>query len=601
MLKEIGLLLLSGEGVILWANSAATELLGYSRNELYELALPFIVSATGSAATPSGPVASAFREILEGNSAEAEGLARFLSKDQKRVAVQWRLWRLPNSGRRIHVLLSLSETISVSTGGPITYAYQHDFEDAEEGIFRSTIDGKLMEVNTALAKLLGYTPEALNGPMRSILAKLYVDPERGDELIGVLQEQGFVSGFESEVWRADKSLMWTAIFARRVHGNDGRPLYFEGRVVDITDRKRTEIALKKSEERFRRLVETTHVIPFEFDLATQQFTYVGPQAQLLLGHPIRSGFTLEAWTLMLHPEDVHEGTRFFRDVPPPSDRDAQTEFRVCATDGSVIWIKQIVHSGDADDNIQRIRGFLFDITEAKEIEEDRENSQFKLRQLAAQSQNVREEERMIIAREIHDELGQSLTLSKIDLAWLAGRLARTVAEDIRKPLETKISEMERMLDSTLETVRRILSALRPPLLDDLGLKAAIEFHMEDFTKRVGMRSELNIASLEHLPVGHSTAIFRILQEILTNVARHAKASRIRVHLYEAKSHLVLTVEDNGRGISERDVRESKHFGILGMQERAWSIGGELEIYRQSQGGTRVTLKLPIGTRMMGSV
>src|SRR5262249_37523042 len=158
--------------------------------------------------------------------------------------------------------------------------------------------------------------------------------------------------------------------------------------------------------------------------------------------------------------------------------------RISAPEDRTIWIKQIVHAGDPDDNTQRIRGFLFDITTAKEIEADRENSQHKLRQLAAQSQNIREEERMIIARELHDELAQSLTLAKTDLSWLSGRFSRKVGVDVRKPLEAKISEMERTLDSTWETIRRILSSLRPPLLDDLGLKAAIEFHMEEFTKRV---------------------------------------------------------------------------------------------------------------------
>jgi signal transduction histidine kinase len=139
-------------------------------------------------------------------------------------------------------------------------------------------------------------------------------------------------------------------------------------------------------------------------------------------------------------------------------------------------------------------------------------------------------------------------------------------------LEEKITELDRMLDATLDTVRRILSALRPPLLDDLGLKAAMEFHVAEFSKRVGIRYDFQVAPLVQLPLGHATAIFRIFQEILTNIARHAKASRISIQAAEADSQFVLTVEDNGKGISPEDVRELKHFGILGCRSARGLLG-----------------------------
>ena len=153
--------------------------------------------------------------------------------------------------------------------------------------------------------------------------------------------------------------------------------------------------------------------------------------------------------------------------------------------------------------------------------------------------------------------------------------------------------MERLIHSTLQTVRQILSALRPPLLDELGLKDAIEFQMQQFSKRVGIRYDLDVEPVSALPASTATAVFRIFQEILTNVARHAKASRVRVYLRELSSSLVLKVEDDGCGISEKDLGRSDSFGVLGMQERAWAMGGVLEIHRTSGSGTRVTLKVPI--------
>ncbi len=230
---------------------------------------------------------------------------------------------------------------------------------------------------------------------------------------------------------------------------------------------------------------------------------------------------------------------------------------------------------------------------AEDTASERDDTWSQLRDLAARSQNIREEERSRIAREIHDELGQALTLFKLDLSWLTGRLAKLVDDEQRGPLDEKIAGMAEMIDSTLTTVRRISSALRPPLLDELGLKAAIEFHMEEFSKRAGLRYDLEIGAVDSLDASLSTGVFRILQEILTNVARHAKASRVKVILGEREDELVLKVEDNGRGISQKDVRESGHLGIMGMQERAWAMGGGLEIHRRSQAGTRITLKVPI--------
>ena len=172
MLPESGLLLLSGDGSILWANAAAAALLGFTSTELCELALPLAPAHDDtSPAPPFGPVAAAFREILAGRVTETEGVARFRTKEQKRVAVQWKLWALPRTDEKpLQVLLGVNEAPRLSATGPLTYAYQHDFEDAVEGIFRCSIDGKLMEVNAALAHLLGYSnPEALKGSLSHIL------------------------------------------------------------------------------------------------------------------------------------------------------------------------------------------------------------------------------------------------------------------------------------------------------------------------------------------------------------------------------------------------------------------------------------------------
>ena len=588
MRSEEGLILLSGDGTIRWTNPAAADLLGYARSELVQMALPLLGGNT------MGPVGDAFQAILKGEAAEREGDARFPDREGKRIAVHWKLWGLSIVPGYEQCLLTISQTAQASAEGVITAGYRDVFEHAVEGLFRSTFDGHLIEVNPAFARMYGYATaaEAMD-KMRDLNTQLYVHPERRTEFLRCMRELGFVANFESEAWRADGSILWIAEFARTVRGKDQEPLYFEGSVIDITERKLAESALKRSEETFRRLAETTHVVPFEFYLPAQMFIYLGPQAEALFGHSLAHGCALEDWETIVHPDDLKLGTQFARGMGELSVQDFETEFRVRAADGRIIWVKQIVHRAAEGDDREQVRGFLFDITKAKREEEDREQSRLQLRELAARSQEVREEERMSVAREIHDELGQALTLMKIDLAWLGSRLARAVLEEVRKPLEEKLASMEDTINKTLQAVRRILSALRPPLLDELGLKDAIEFQMQEFSKRVGVRYELDVEPVSALPATDVSAVFRIFQESLTNVARHAKASRIKVHLRQSESQVVMKVEDNGCGISEDRLRHSKNFGLLGMRERAWAIGAELEMNAALGAGTTVTLKVPI--------
>jgi signal transduction histidine kinase len=256
-------------------------------------------------------------------------------------------------------------------------------------------------------------------------------------------------------------------------------------------------------------------------------------------------------------------------------------------------VRQIVHRSDEANGSLRYHGFLFEITESKRAEVEREESRSGLRALAAQAHLVREEERMSVAREIHDELGQALTLLRLDLSWLSSRMYALGSDEAIKPIMEKIGSMEQLIHWTLQSVRRILSSLRPPLLDEAGLKEAIEFHLQSFAKRLAIRYECDATPISALPTSTSTAIFRIFQEILTNVARHANASRVRVTLAEANSTVILAVQDNGCGITQDKLANASGFGLLGMQERAWAIGGELEITGSPRSGTCVRLRLPL--------
>jgi PAS domain S-box-containing protein len=245
-----------------------------------------------------------------------------------------------------------------------------------------------------------------------------------------------------------------------------------------------------------------------------------------------------------------------------------------------------------------------DITERIRAEKELEHSREELRDLSAHQQTVRERERTKIAREIHDELGQALTAFKIDLAWLKSHLPVK-----SKPLSTKIGRMSKLADTTIETVHRISQELRPGLLDDLGLAAAIEWQAKDFQDRSGISCEAVLADEEiDLDRDLATALFRIFQETLTNVARHAGATRVVVHLELGADRIGLTVSDNGRGITKRQIDDGRSFGIIGMRERAHLWGGELRIAGSRDEGTKVTVEIPLqrpcaaeeGTELVGS-
>jgi signal transduction histidine kinase len=227
------------------------------------------------------------------------------------------------------------------------------------------------------------------------------------------------------------------------------------------------------------------------------------------------------------------------------------------------------------------------------IEKELKASREQLLNLTAHLQSVREEERTRVAREIHDELGQALTALKMDLSWLNKRL-----NEDQKPLIEKTKSMVSLIDETAKTIKRISSDLRPGLLDDLGLIAAIEWETQEFEKRTGIRCQMNLHP-EDLVLKEklATAVFRIFQETLTNITRHAGATRVHVNLETRNDHFELTIRDNGKGITKSEITDPKSFGIIGMKERVEYLRGKITIRGISGKGTIVHLEIPLSSKL----
>ncbi len=233
--------------------------------------------------------------------------------------------------------------------------------------------------------------------------------------------------------------------------------------------------------------------------------------------------------------------------------------------------------------------------ERKHAEAQLRLSHQQLRALSVHLQNVREQERMRIAREVHDELGQALTGLKLQLTWLANRLPERPGA-----LHEKARFIAERIDGTIQTVRRIATELRPGVLDSAGLVAALEWQAQEFQNQTGIRCRVR-SSLRDTPWDQNlnTTFFRIFQETLTNIIRHSDATRADVRLFEAGGRFVLEVQDNGRGILERDIQDPRSIGLLGMRERAALLGGEVQFQGAPGQGTTVTVRIPPPPRNPG--
>ena len=233
-------------------------------------------------------------------------------------------------------------------------------------------------------------------------------------------------------------------------------------------------------------------------------------------------------------------------------------------------------------------GIQRDVTDKYQEKEQIRVSREQLRALASRLQKVREEERTEVAREIHDELGQALTGLKLDIAWMKNRLPRD-----HQMMDQCVSVIQR-IDQTINAVRRIATSLRPSVLDQLGLAAALEWQGQEFRARTGLDVRMHISTDNvHIPDDLGSSAFRILQESLTNIARHAKATRVTINLDQTPSLLTLEITDNGVGAPPECLDGTESLGVVGMRERALACGGEFTISGYPNHGTTVSLRVPL--------
>lgn len=351
------------------------------------------------------------------------------------------------------------------------------------------------------------------------------------------------------------------------------------------ERKQPEEALKESEERYRNVVENAGEFIWQLD-TKGNFVFFNKYAEQVSGQK-SVDWQGKHYAPFVHPDDLARVNKITEDTLAGNITEYET--RIFNIKGEIVDLEIQTLPIYVEGEVTGTLSFGRDITERKNTERKLRESRNQLRSLAERLQMIREEERATVAREIHDDLGQSLTALKMDITWMKQNPGM-----VEEKRSTKFDVMLDLINSIIQTVKRIATELRPGILDDLGLVPAIEWQAEEFRKRSGIQCNLQISVGEVIiEEDISIAVFRIFQESLTNIARHSGATKIEVAIKKKDDLLQMEITDNGVGISEEQISSSRSLGLIGMNERVSVLKGKLTISRAAEGGTTVGVYIPL--------
>jgi two-component system sensor histidine kinase UhpB len=448
-------------------------------------------------------------------------------------------------------------------------------------------------INSACLAITGHGPE-----------KFYANPDLTLTIVHPDDRH-----LAAEAFQDDPAKLRRAILLRWVHP-DGKIVWAEhrrvpivderGRLIavddvgrDVTQRVETQRRLADSELHFRLLAENALDMIYRFRVfPTPGTEYVSPAAGAITGYTAEEMMRDPLMGIrIIHPDDREQAIAMSQ---RPEAFQTPTVLRYVRPDGRLVSVEhRNTPIFDDEGRVVAIEGIGRDVTESLAIQDRLRASEKQLRHLAARLHSNRESERAYVARELHDELGQTLTSLKMDLM-------RTVRDLIPLPFApAMIDRMQSMvggIDVATETVRRLATALRPAALDHLGLAAAIELEGAAVSRRTGLRCRVS-GSLRTtgMTPEQTTAVFRIVQEALTNVVRHANASAIKIAMRQTPNDLSVRIHDNGRGISTQALDDPASIGLLGMRERAELIGAKLAITAQPGKGTAILITVPVAS------
>ncbi|HSL89636.1 MAG TPA: PAS domain S-box protein [Ignavibacteriaceae bacterium] len=461
--------------------------------------------------------------------------------------------------------------------------YKTLIEQAADGIFTTDLEGNFTDINEAGCKIFGYSSEELLSlNLKDIIAPedLMNNPLRTEEL-----KSGSILMVNRVILRKDKMPVNVEMRAKMLSGN-----FIQAIVRDVTDRIKAEQILFESEKRYKDLFKSNPNPMWVYDLETLKFLDVN-QAAI-----INYGYSLEEFLSMT-----------IKDIRPPEDlsklmenlRSAEygfeysTGWKHLKKDGAIVEVEIRSNAIEYKGKKAKIVSAI-DVTWRKISEEEIKKSREELRALASYLQSVREKERTAISRELHDELGQILTSIKMNLVMMGKELSDQLKGSDIEYFKNEINSMSELLDRSVKSVRKIITDLRPEVLVNLELIDALKWQVDEFNDKPGIRCWFN-----HNCAGIkfnneiTTAVFRIIQEALTNVRRHSGAKTVNLDIFCDEDNLTLSIKDDGIGMADFNDIKPKSFGLLGIRERAIILGGNLKIISNPDEGTELIVNVPL--------
>lgn len=465
---------------------------------------------------------------------------------------------------------------------------QFSLDHSTVGILWVNWDSHLRYANRAAERMLGYAAgELVDKPLSRLEPSLNMDRwlnlwKRVRE-----QEEGAPS-FEIDCLRADGSRMPADVSLSFLRYRQAE--YLVVFLSDVTERRRARAALEESEARFKGIAGNVPGLVFRLERAgpgaVVNFAYISEASQEMVGWPAqelqREDRGLRS---LVHPQDLNSYLNS-QTLALEGESDWHWQGRILTADQEVLWADIRTTARSLGGGRVVWDGILWDITENKLAELALADSRARLRELSAHLESVREEEKARIAREVHDELGQVLTVLKLETAMCELVCAGQIPE-----LDERLTSMKRLIAQLFQLVRDVATALRPPILD-AGIASAIEWQVRRFEERTQIPCLVEVPEhLPDLPDAQAIGLFRILQEALTNVMRHAGAHSVEVRLWQEDGMLCLSVVDDGKGFDPASRRPGQSFGLVGMQERMLMLGGQLQIDSQPGEGTTLCARI----------
>lgn len=495
-----------------------------------------------------------------------------------------------STGKLIRIYGAIQDITERKHAEDILYLMQRAMDCSNNGIIITDLadnDYAIIYANDAFVNLTGYSLDKLLGQNPRMLQNTDRDQPNLNEIRNALAADRETYTVLRN-YRQDGSMFWNEVYISPIKDQNGVITHYVGIQNDVSNRVKMKESLVNSEERYRTLFENAVEAIFvnrggdkieEVNQACLRLWRANNPQELLDKKPLE----------LFHPAYQTIIKDQMKAILKNKVALPFIEQKIIRLDGTVANVLVSAHPFE-DDQGPLIYVTLLDISELKQAEAALQESKVRYQELSNHLELVREEERTRIAREIHDDLGSFLTVLKMDLSWLEKHLPT----NLTKCRERTIKMAQQTLYG-IETVKRIITDLRPSILDQLGLMPAIDWLVENFREQTGIECTLTVPKKQYglIDVDRSTAVFRIAQEALMNITAHAKASRVAVDIEIINKNLLLTITDNGCGMPPAKINKSEGFGITGMCERARHFGGQVTINSQPETGTSIRLSLPL--------